>query len=163
MEIIKAKSPEHVEVLEKMAAEIWRQYYVPIIGIAQVEYMLGKFQSIEAIQNQIDGGQEYYLLKNGNVKIGYFSFYQKGENLFLSKIYIHHTLRSRGYGKRCMDFIMDQAAAKKLKNIELTVNKYNIRSIEVYKKLGFHTIGSLVMDIGGGFVMDDFVLRKKVK
>ena len=44
--------------------------------------------------------------------------------------------------------------------IYLTVNKYNSGSIEVYKKLGFTVADQVVTDIGGGYVMDDYIMEK---
>ena len=38
----------------------------------------------------------------------------------------------------------------------------NIGAISAYEKLGFRKVGSLVQDIGSGFVMDDFAMEKGV-
>lgn len=47
-----------------LAAKIWREYYVSIITLEQIDYMLDKFQSIDAITTQIrDEGYEYYLME----------------------------------------------------------------------------------------------------
>jgi len=51
------------------------------------------------------------------------------------------------------------ARQKKLPAITLTVNKHNAGSLEAYRKLGFEKIGPIVQDIGGGFVMDDYILK----
>jgi len=42
-----------------LAREIWTDHYVPIIGQAQVDYMLDTFQREEAIAAQLAGGYEY--------------------------------------------------------------------------------------------------------
>ena len=39
---------------------------------------------------------------------------------------------------------------------------YNSGSLRAYEKMGFHKVRSLVIDIGGGFVMDDYELEKRV-
>ena len=46
-----------------------------------------------------------------------------------------------------------------LKSIYLTVNKYNDRTIAIYHHMGFVQIDDVVTDIGGGFVMDDYILE----
>ena len=38
-----------VRAVAVLALEIWRQHYTPILGTAQVEYMLTRFQSVDAI------------------------------------------------------------------------------------------------------------------
>ena len=49
-----------------------------------------------------------------------------------------------------------------LGKITLTVNKNNAIAIEAYRKMGFENAGSIVTDIGGGFVMDDYKMEKSV-
>ena len=71
--------------------------------------------------------------------------------------------RGFGFGTRSIEYIENWALESGLKGIRLTVNKKNSNAIRVYEKNGFDTIDHVVMDIGGGFVMDDYVMRKKVK
>jgi len=40
------------------------------------------------------------------------------------------------------------------------VNKRNVRAIKAYQRNGFEIADSVVTDIGGGFVMDDYVMAK---
>ena len=44
----------------------------------------------------------------------------------------------------------------------LNVNKGNVRAIAFYQKRGFGVIKSVVLDVGGGFVMDDYVMGKEL-
>ena len=42
--------------LDKIAAlanEIWHEHFVPIIGLEQVNYMVGRFQSYPALKDQV--------------------------------------------------------------------------------------------------------------
>ena len=51
--------------LDKIAAlanEIWHEHFVPIIGLDQVNYMVGKFQSYPALKDQVKEGYEYYRI-----------------------------------------------------------------------------------------------------
>jgi RimJ/RimL family protein N-acetyltransferase len=47
-----------------------------------------------------------------------------------------------------------------LNKIALTVNKNNVNSIKAYEKMGFKNVGSVVQDIGSGYVMDDYKMEK---
>ncbi len=42
----------------------------------------------------------------------------------------------------------------------LQVNKRNTDAIGFYRSAGFEVIREAVMDIGGGFVMDDYLMAK---
>ena len=44
---------DQIKAIEALAYEIWYEHYQPIIGTSQVAYMLKKFQSLEAIDEQI--------------------------------------------------------------------------------------------------------------
>ena len=150
-------------ILEKLAKTIWTEHYTPIIGEVQVEYMLEKFQTAEAISKQInEDGYLYFIIDDNKKNCGYIAVQPKDDELFLSKIYVESSKRGKGYGKKAMQFIMNIAMDYELKKITLTVNKYNSNSIKAYKKMGFECIDSLVQDIGNGFVMDDYKMEKSI-
>ena len=154
---------EDILVVELLAREIWLEHYIPIIGEAQVEYMLEKFQSSKAISEQIREGVHYYLVDYHKQTVGYISYYLKDASMFLSKIYLKSSMRGKGLGREMIDFVIEQARAINLDSISLTVNKNNFQSIEAYKKLGFAIEKSIVVDIGSGFVMDDYAMKKQIQ
>lgn len=159
MEIKRITNQKQLEEVESLAFEIWHEHYTPIIGTAQVEYMLDKFQSVDAMQKQIDEGYEYYSILNMEKLIGYLSIQPRDSNLFLSKAYVHSDYRGSGYGQKAFDFVIDRAQELKYNKVQLTVNKYNQRTISVYEKYGFKKVKEAVFDIGQGYVMDDYVME----
>ncbi|MCO5725578.1 GNAT family N-acetyltransferase [Robiginitalea marina] len=160
VELRQATHPEDAREIAGLASTIWREHYTPIIGKAQVEYMLERFQSAAAIADQIKGGMQYYLILSGGHAVGYLAFEKQGEGLFLSKIYLLNEFRGKGLGREAMEFISREARDRGCSTISLTVNKNNTRSIAAYEGMGFKKKEALVMDIGGGFVMDDYRMEK---
>ena len=154
---------QQIEIVEKLADEIWNQHFIPIIGKAQVDYMLEKYQSKKAVLEQIKKGFLYYLIKTDNGYIGYFGVLQKKETLFLSKFYIKLSERGKGVGKKIILFLENFAKENRLHSIILTVNKYNTGSIKAYEKMGFKNVESIVQDIGNGYIMDDYKMDKNLK
>jgi RimJ/RimL family protein N-acetyltransferase len=148
------------DILEALAVEIWNEHYIPILGKPQVDYMLNKFQSKEAMKKQIEKGYTYYLVEEEGRNIGYIGIELRSDELFLSKLYIKSSERGKGFGKKAVQFLEDLARSKKINKISLTVNKNNVKSIAVYEKIGFKNLGSIVIDIGNGFVMDDYKMEK---
>lgn len=151
-----------IEIIEGLASEIWHEYFTPIIGLAQVDYMLDKFQSKQAIAEQIKNGFLYFSISSSDETIGYFAVLPKEKELFLSKLYIQAAQRNRGYGRRVIQYIEQLAVKKGFSKISLTVNRYNNATIKAYEKFGFENTGTLVQDIGHGFVMDDYKMEKKL-
>jgi ribosomal protein S18 acetylase RimI-like enzyme len=160
--IVPVATDEQIVAVEALAREIWTEHFTPIIGAAQVEYMLEKFQSKTAIAGQIREGYSYFLLEERRGRIGYLAVQPRGRELFLSKIYVKASERGRGYGRAAVRFAERLAGERKLTRITLTVNKDNTGSIKAYEKLGFEKIAAAVQDIGGGFVMDDYQMVKNL-
>lgn len=155
-------APEIASVAE-LAREIWYEYYPPLIGRAQVDYMVSKFQSPQAIARQLEEGYEYFLIHRDGRPAGYFAVLAKREeqSLFLSKLYVLQCDRGSGTGRQALGFIEQLARDRGLKLLWLTVNKGN-PAVKAYERLGFRIAADLVMDIGGGFVMDDFRMEKSL-
>ena len=150
-------SLEQVERVVQLANVIWTEHYRPIIGQSQVDYMLRHFQSASAIANEINNiNNHYYLLYGNGEPVGYVGVKIETQSLFLSKIYVLSSERGKGFGNKAITFIRELATSKQLSKITLTVNKGNIDTIAAYKRIGFKITGEICMDIGGGYVMDDY-------
>ncbi|MBT8120341.1 MAG: GNAT family N-acetyltransferase [Gammaproteobacteria bacterium] len=160
MRIEAATDKEKIAIIAALAEEIWREYFTPIIGKAQVDYMLKNFQSEQAICEQVKKGFLYYLIESDDSFVGYFGVLPKGDDLLLSKFYIRAAQRGKGLGRKSMVFIENLATENAASGVTLTVNKYNFDTIETYIKLGFKITESMVQDIGNGFVMDDYRMEK---
>lgn len=161
--IISVQTKSDCNIVAQLAKEIWTQHYTPIIGNEQVSYMLEKFQSVSAIEAQIEAGMHYYLISHQETFKAYFSFTTRLDFLFLSKLYVLQSARGNGLGRAALSFMETKAKALELPKIRLTVNKYNTRSINAYQKMGFENVDAIVQDIGNGYVMDDYVLEKVVQ
>lgn len=161
MKLERVENPEQIATVAAMALEIWTQHYVPIIGAAQVEYMLAKFQSAEAIGRQIAAeGYEYYLVPSA----GYLALVpdRTQNRLLLSKIYVKADQRGAGLGRALVAFAEKRAAKLGCAVLWLTVNRNNTGSIAFYERAGFHKTRMVMTDIGGGFEMDDWRMAKEV-
>ncbi len=159
VEVVSSK--KDIEIVESLAKEIWKQHYLPIIGKAQVDYMLNKHQSTAAISQSIKDGYIYYIAYYKDKPCGYSAIVQD-EGIFLSKFYVKNALRGKGLGKAMLNTIYEFAAEHNLNRIWLTCNKHNSKSLNIYKKLGFIIINEIVTDIGNGFVMDDYIHEKHI-
>jgi len=161
--IIEVTDQRQIDIVASLAKEIWTECYTPIIGRDQVEYMLCTFQSKDAISAQIHTeGCRYFLIEEDGAYVGYLGVRSKDKELFLSKIYIEASRRGKGLGRKAVQFLEHLASLRNLKKISLTVNKNNLQSIKAYEKMGFTNLGSVVQDIGNGFIMDDFKMEKIV-
>jgi ribosomal protein S18 acetylase RimI-like enzyme len=150
---------EDVQLIVPLAKEIWTEHYTPIIGAKQVHYMLNNLQSEDAILADLSIGKHYLLVESDQLIIGYVSYEMHDDQLFLSKLYLKKSERGKGIGRLILEALKDTAQKNKKEAIVLTVNKNNHASIAAYQALGFQLIKEQCIEIGGGYVMDDYVFR----
>lgn len=151
-----------IEAVARLADMVWREHYTPIIGRAQVDYMLARFQSPAAIARQIGQGDRYFLLNQGGQGVGYMGLRPEDGAIQISKFYVARPARGRGLARLMLGHIERMAREDGQDRLWLTVNKHNRGSIAAYERLGFSRTADLVQDIGNGFVMDDYRMEKQL-
>ncbi|MBD2292126.1 GNAT family N-acetyltransferase [Anabaena sphaerica FACHB-251] len=149
--------------LRKVSQEIWYAHYSQIISIEQIEYMLNKMYGMEVIENEIYNlGIFYDKVVKGDQMVGYLSYGVEVKDNFnclkLHKCYLLPLLHGFGYGQIMLSHVCQKAKQMNLKKIILNVNKRNEKGIKAYSRFGFEIIESKVIDFGGGFVMDDYIM-----
>jgi len=153
-----------IREMSKLASTIVKDHYDPILGEAQNDYMIDKFQSVNAIKEQLHSGYKYYFVVNEDgKKVGFIALIPKEDHMYLSKFYLHKDYRGKGIAKEMLDFIIERTKEAGLSLVVLNVNKYNDIAIRAYEKLGFIRIREEIIDIGSGYYMDDFVYSYSIQ
>src|SRR5690348_12972941 len=90
IQLIPVTTAAQVVDVARMAHQVWNEHYVPLIGQPQVDYMVAKFQSPDAMQSQIDSGYEYFRIQQADTDIGYAAIRHDAADarLFISKLYV---------------------------------------------------------------------------
>lgn len=158
MKLRQASSAADAGLIEELAGRCWRPHYTPIIGDAQVDYMLAKFQSAAAVLEQIAGGRDYRLIENEAQPLGYLATDLEEDHLFLSKLYVLPQHQGCGIGRWAIEQLVGRHPGLA---IRLTVNIHNLGTIAFYEQVGFIKDGPLVTDIGAGYVMDDWMMVRR--
>lgn len=157
--INKAENTTQVYNIAELAKEIWTEYYTPLIGESQVTYMVEHFQSFEKINSEILANETiYYLAYYYDNPAGYCAIKIEEDGIFLSKLYVKEEFRKLGIGRCMLNHIIENSMGKSY--VYLTVNKQNFSSISTYEKLGFKIIDACITDIGSGYVMDDYIMKR---
>lgn len=153
-----SKDAEQIQALSRLAVRIVRDYFTPIIGETQNEYMIEKFQSPSSISRQIEEGANYYFVRKDNRNIGFLAFYPRDGRMYLSKFYLDKAERGKGHASGMMDFLVDETLKCGYSSILLNVNRNN-PAIAAYEHMGFRKAGEEKKHIGRGFIMDDYVMQ----
>jgi ribosomal protein S18 acetylase RimI-like enzyme len=162
---IEPLAAEDVEQLAGLAREIWYAHYSAIISAAQIEYMLGQRYHSDVVLAELRSEGTWWdkLIVAGRMA-GFASYFLTGVpgEMKLDKLYVHPRLQRRGYGGMMIARAGEVAGANGCSRLVLAVNRNNRSAIAAYLKHGFHIANAVMKDIGGGFVMDDYVMEKSV-
>jgi diamine N-acetyltransferase len=146
-------------LVAELAGRIWRAYYPPLIGEAQTEYMLAQRYSPEALAAELEApGHVLAIAHLGGEPVGFANWFAADRGrIKLDKLYLLPDLHGRGLGQALLGLVVERARSVGATALHLAVNKGNARAIRAYERAGFSRIDSVVVHIGEGFVMDDFV------
>ena len=152
--------------IARLAGVIWRAYYPGIISTEQIDYMLAKMYSLETLREEIClRAIRYERLLVGDEMAGFAAHgpTEQPKVFKLHKIYLHPAWHGRGLGSLLLRHCEREVCKLGADRLTLTVNKRNAKAIAAYQRNGFAITDPVVVDIGGGFVMDDYVMAKEFK
>lgn len=153
-------------LVARLADEIWRAHYPGIIAHAQIDYMLARGYSPEALAPFVrDPGAGLAIVRANGAPCGFAAWYRPGEpaTTKLDKLYVLPSLHGRGIGRALIAHVEAEARRDGARTLILNVNKGNGKAIAAYRACGFALREAVVADIGGGFVMDDYVMAKALQ
>ena len=153
-----------VPELIALAREIWRRHYVEIISSAQIEYMLAQRYETAVVNAELGRDDLWWdQLRIAGRMRGFASYFVAGPGeMKIDKLYVHPDHQRRGYGGMLLARALDTARRCGCTTMVLAVNKHNRNAIAAYRTHGFRIERAVVKDIGGGFVMDDYVMVRNV-
>lgn len=158
---IVAATATHIPEIRKITYEVWPPTYTPIIGQQQLQYMLDRFYTPEALMKQMDGGHRFYIGYEGDEAVAFASFSAIEDGVYkLHKLYALTSMQGKGLGyamlQHVKNMILEERASAELR---LNVNRHNARAIAFYNKVGFEQLAVGDIDIGEGYFMNDYILR----
>lgn len=155
-------SVNEIPLLLQLAQEIWTENYIKILSQEQISYMMEMMYSTDVIRDQMLNGVEFFLISYENKNIGYLALekeYKFINDLYIHKIYLLKEMQRKGIGKEIMRQIFEKAIQQRLNSVSLNVNRFN-NAVKFYEKMGFDIEYQEDIDIGMGYLMEDYVMRK---
>lgn len=160
---IKAATLNEVPVITGLANKIWPQVYGYMISTSQIDYMLKLMYNETVLANQIKEGHNFVIYYDNEIPLGFAGFAPESETSVykLHKLYLDPSLQGNGIGLLLLNYVIVNAKIAGAKTLRLNVNKNN-KTLSFYKKYGFKIVKEVVVDIAGGFVMDDYVMEREL-
>ena len=161
---IKKATESEISLIRDLATKSWNSAYLNIISQEQIDYMLSEMYSFDEIFNQMKNPNYHYFIvyfnENAAGFIGYENHYEP-KTTKLHRIYLLEDFKGKGLGKNAIQFLKEKVAESKDSRIILNVNKDN-NARKVYESQGFSVYDEVVLEIGNGFVMDDYLMEFKI-
>jgi ribosomal protein S18 acetylase RimI-like enzyme len=161
---IRSASEAEIPTLRALAERIWRVSYAEMITPAQIDYMLEWMYAPETIAREMAEGVVWETAWLDGEMVGFHSctLDTAEQRLKLNKLYLLPELQGFGLGQQLLERVHALAAQHGARQVWLQVNKNNARAIRAYERAGYRAERSAVFDIGGGFVMDDFIMTRTI-
>lgn len=161
---IERVDPAGLPRVRMLAHDIWRSCYAGLLSPGQIEYMLQWMYSPERLMQDWQSGVCFeWPLVDGR-PVGYLATELEPTRavMHLHKLYVLPQYQRRGIGSRLLDHACQSAFRAGCQQVRLHVNKANHPAIACYRRHGFIREAAVVNDIGGGYVMDDYVMVRSL-
>ncbi len=92
-----------------------------------------------------------FLVLDSNVPVGYivlcfgYSLEYLGRDAFIDEFYLLESHRGRGWGRKTLEFVVEQARQQEVQAIHLEVVQKNSAAQEFYRRVGFRDHGHHLM------------------
>ncbi len=156
---IRAADVNDIATIREIANITWPVAYGSYISKAQLDYMLDMMYSDNSLLEQMNKGHQFYIAEQHNNPIGFASVSKEEEkSCKLNKLYVLPTAQKTGAGKALLQKSIDYAISHAANCLYLQVNKQN-NAQHFYSKHGFTIREASILEIGGGYIMDDYIME----
>lgn len=156
---IRAADVNDIATIREIANITWPVAYGSYISKAQLDYMLDMMYSDNSLLEQMNKGHQFYLAEQHNNSIGFASVSKEEEkSCKLNKLYVLPTAQKIGAGKALLQKSIDYTISHAASCLYLQVNKQN-NAQHFYSKHGFTVREASILEIGGGYIMDDYIME----
>lgn len=167
-DVMPVATEKQILQIEEAAGHVWHNYYKDIMSPEQIEYMLKKFQSKEAVKKQMSEGYIYYMLLADNHLAGYLCVLLQNDSLLIDKLFIKAEYRRQGLAKKVMAhldniFTKPDLGFTHIQKMRALIERNNHFALNVYEHLGFVKLRPVDTDIGEGFVCQDYLMERPVR
>lgn len=147
---------EDVKVLKKLADELVPSSFKGVLNTTQIDHMLDKFFTQEALQDALNAGKDYFIASLDGEDLGVVSVIKHGPNLFLmQKIYVSQKALGKGIGTALFEEVKQYVKQQQTPcTIELPINQHN-PGLPFYVKQGMKKIRDAGIDMGDFFINEE--------
>ena len=150
---------DQAQIIHDLVHQIYYPTYKDILTKEQIDFMLDKSYTIEALQHAMATDQDFYLLKEEDEYVGFMALKQATDTIVrIEKLYLLPEMQGKGCGKLLINYAQDMALSVGKHRLELNVNRSN-KAYNFYLKQGFKVIQEIDIPYYG-YILDDYVMQQ---
>lgn len=157
---------EEISLIQSIAQETWPNTFGNILSTEQIKYMLSRMYAADTLTRQIqEENHTFFLAWDDQGKATGFASIEPlpgSGTIKIHKLYILPIAQRRGVGCALLGAVEKQALEQNANAVTLNVNRYNIKAIAFYRRMGFEVVGEEIIPIGEGYLMEDYILTKQL-
>ncbi len=153
-----------IPLIQEIAHKTWPNTYGSILSQEQLDYMLDLMYSDESLLEQFKVKPLFFLAYEDDMCLGFTSCennYLNTKVTRLHKIYILPEAQGKGVGNALIEKVVGLAKENQSEVVSLNVNKFN-KAVSFYQKIGFEIASEEDLDIGDGYLMEDYKMELKL-
>jgi ribosomal protein S18 acetylase RimI-like enzyme len=168
--MIRACSEEDLDTLREIALETFRETFATMSAAEAMNRYVGRaFARRKLLAELRTRGSTFFFLQADGALAGYLktnvcaaqSDAVDPDALEIERIYVRKPYQGNGFGRRLMEFALEQAARQGRASVWLGVWEKNVKAIAFYERLGFSKCGVHEFRMGEE-LQSDYIMKKKV-
>lgn len=162
---IHVATKEDLPVVQKIAHDTWPATYGALMSEEQFTFMIDWMYSLKSLEEQFNQGQIFILAIEAGQCYGFASYelnYHHSPKTKIHKLYVLPSSQGKGVGKLLIQEIKDAALAHHHAALILNVKRDN-KALDFYNRIGFTITDTVDIDIGHGFMMQDYVMEMNIQ
>lgn len=158
---IRALKQDELSIVHEIAHATWPDTFKDILSQEQIQYMLNWMYDLKHLENQFNQGHQFFVAEIEGKPVGFIgiepNYPEKGLTK-IHKIYILPNQQGLGIGKKLIEYVRELSIQSEMEGLLLNVNRYN-KAVDFYKAIDFIILFEENIDIGNGYMMEDFVMK----
>jgi len=162
MILLRKGKEEDIASIQDIADKTWPDAFASILSKEQISYMLKMMYNKGELLSQFQKGYTFLMAEEDNKDLGFavFSTVGSSPHVFkLHKLYVLPDTHGKGVGKLLINEVANLAKRAGGIALRLNVNRDN-KAVAFYERAGFTIKETVDLDIGNGFLMNDYVMEK---
>lgn len=163
--MIRILKRDELHLVQEIAYATWPSTFSDILSVEQIEYMLNWMYNNQQLVENLDKGHEFYGFFENDKILGFMEVeasIQASTALKIHKLYVLPSLQGSGIGRQLIHQAITCAKVHINNSVILNVNRYN-KAVSFYQKIGFSILKEENIEIGKGFLMEDYIMSLELK